>query len=147
MIWICRLASDPGHRSAQGRLPWYLLTNEPVSTTEEAWKGVMAYARRWQIEMAFRNLKSEMAIESLRVYEREARLKLLGLLTLAYAFLMQLMGKPDRKARDWLITFACPRTGEHLREVELPFTRLRIALSKLWLASPCWFVRRGAWRL
>src|SRR5579859_917570 len=35
------------------------------------------------------------------------------------------------------------RTGGRLREVELPFTRLRIALSKLWLAFPCWFVRRS----
>ena len=51
----------------------------------------MAYARRWQIEMAFRNLKSEWAIESVRVYDWEARLKLLGMLTLAYAFLMDLM--------------------------------------------------------
>jgi len=41
--------------------------------------------------MAFRNLKSEMAIQSLRVYDWESRLKLLGLLTLAYAFLMDLM--------------------------------------------------------
>lgn len=131
----------------QGSSPWYLLTNEPVNTPEEAWQVVMAYARRWQIEMAFRNLKSELAIESLRVYEWEARLKLLGLLTLAYAFLMQLMGHESRKARDWLMAYACPRTGKHLREVELPFSRLRLALSKLWLAYPCWFVRRSALRL
>lgn len=131
----------------KGSSPWYLLTNEPVNTPEEAWKVVMAYARRGPIEMAFRNLKSELAIESLRVYEWETRLKLLGLLTLAYAFLMELMGQEGRKARDWLMAYACPRTGKRLREVEIPFTRLRIALSKLWLAYPCWFVRRGALRL
>lgn len=131
----------------KGSSPWYLLTNEPVSTPEEAWKVVMAYARRWQIEMAFRNLKSELAIESLRVYEWESRLKLLGLLTLAYAFLMDLMGQPEKKARDWLLAYACPRTGKHLREVEIPFSRLRLALCKLWLAFPAWFVRRGALRL
>jgi hypothetical protein len=131
----------------KGGKPWYLLTNEPVQTAEDAWKVVLAYARRWQIEMAFRNLKSELAIQSLRVYDWEARLKLLGLLTLAYAFLMELMGEPRRTARDWLLAYACHRTGEHLRQVELPFTRLRIALSKLWLAYPCWFVRRGAVRL
>jgi len=75
----------------KGGQPWYLLTNKVVQTAEDAWKVVLAYARRWQVEMAFRNLKSEMAIQSLRVYDWESRLKLLGLLTLAYAFLMDLM--------------------------------------------------------
>ena len=131
----------------KGEQPWYLLTNEVVTTAEEAWKVVLAYARRWHIELAFRNLKSEMAIQSLRVYDWEARLKLLGMLTLAYAFLMELMRQEGRTARDWLIDYACHRTGEHLREVELPFTRLRIALAKLWLAYPCWFVRRAVLRL
>lgn len=131
----------------KGGPPWYLLTNEVVNTAEDAWKVVLAYARRWRIEMAFRNLKSELAIQSLRVYDWEGRLKLLGLLTLAYAFLMDLMGEEHRTARDWLIDYACHRSGEHLRQVEIPFTRLRLALSKLWLAYPCWFVRRAALRL
>jgi hypothetical protein len=77
----------------KGGKPWYLLTNEVVNTAEDAWKVVLAYARRWQIEMALRNLKSEMAIQSLRVYDWEPRLKLLGLLTLAYAFLMDSRAK------------------------------------------------------
>ena len=74
---------------------------------------------------------------------RSDRLKLLGLVTLASAFLMEMMDKEKKKARDWLIAYACRRRGTHLREVELPFSRLRLALSRLWLASPCWFVRRG----
>ncbi len=131
----------------KGGTPWYLLTNEPVNTAEDAWRVVMAYARRWQIEMTFRNLKSDLAIQSLRVYDWEGRLKLLGMLTLAYAFLMQLMREDTRAARDWLIDYACHRSGAHLRDVELPFTRLRIALSKLWLTFPCRFVRRAALRL
>ena len=127
--------------------PWYLLTNEIVETAADAWRVVMAYARRWQIEQTFRNLKSELAIQSLRVYDWEGRLKLLGMLTLAYAFLMDLMREEERAARDWLIDYACHRSGAHLREVELPFTRLRIALTKLWLTFPCRFVRRAALRL
>jgi len=118
-----------------------------VETAADAWKVVLAYARRWRIEMAFRNLKSDLAIQSLRVYEWEGRLKLLGMLALASAFLMDLMREEERTARDWLIDYACHRSGEHLRQVELPFTRLRLALAKLWLASPCWFVRRAALRL
>jgi len=131
----------------KGGTPWYLLTNEVVTTAADAWKVVMAYARRWHREMTFRTLKSELAIQSLRVYDWEGRLKLLGMLTLAYAFLMDLMGEEGRTARDWLIDYACHRSGAHLREVEIPFTRLRIALSKLWLTFPCGFVRRAALRL
>lgn len=127
--------------------PWYLLTNEDIKTAEDAWRVVLAYARRWHIEMTFRNLKSELAIQSLRVYDWEGRLKLLGTLTLAYALLMDLMREEERAARDWLLDYACHRSGVHLREVELPFTRLRIALAKLWLAYPCRFVRRAALRL
>jgi Transposase DDE domain len=118
-------------------------TNEKVENAEEAWNVVLAYARRWRVEVLFRNVKSELAIQSLRVYRWEDRLKLLGLVTLAYAFLMEMMGKEKKRARYFLIAYACRRTGTHLREVELPFSRLRLALSRLWLASPCWFVRPG----
>src|SRR5947208_10072914 len=37
-------------RSA-GRLPWYLLTNEALSSEDEAWRVVFAYVRRWNIEI------------------------------------------------------------------------------------------------
>jgi hypothetical protein len=127
----------------KGLEPIYVLTNEEVNTPEDAWKVVFAYMRRWRIEMSFRHLKSDMAIASLRVYAWEDRLKLLGLLTLAYAFLMAQMDQPMRKARDWLLHYACPRRGRRMREVEIPFGRVRLALSKLWLAFPCWFVRPG----
>jgi len=127
----------------KGAKPWYLVTNEKVESAEDAWKVVLAYARRWRVEVLFRNLKSELAIQSLRVYRWEDRLKRLRLVTLAYAFLMEMMGKDKKKARDWLIAYACHRSGTHLRAVELPFSRLRLALSRLWLAYPCWFVRRG----
>jgi len=121
-----------------------LLTNEEVETEEQAWKIVFAYARRWQVEMSFRSLKSELAIQSLRVYDWEVRLKLLGLLTLAYAFLMDLMRESMRAARDWLMDYACHRMGSHLQQVSVPFTRVRIALSKLWLQCPCCYVRRSS---
>jgi hypothetical protein len=44
----------------QGGTPCYLLTNEPVETEEQAWAVVLAYARRWQIELSWRNCKSEL---------------------------------------------------------------------------------------
>lgn len=51
----------------KGAKPWYLVTNEQVENAEDAWKVVLAYARRWRVEVLFRNLKSELAIQSLRV--------------------------------------------------------------------------------
>jgi hypothetical protein len=38
-------------RLGKGREPWYLLTADPISTLAQAWALVLAYARRWQIEM------------------------------------------------------------------------------------------------
>jgi hypothetical protein len=34
-----------------GKEPWYLLTSDVVRTADDAWAVVMAYARRWQIEI------------------------------------------------------------------------------------------------
>jgi len=59
----------------QGGTPWYLLTNEPVETEEQAWAVVLAYARRWQIELSWRNCKSELGMQSPRVWGWEERLK------------------------------------------------------------------------
>ena len=53
-------------RRGGGQHSWYLLTNEPITTKEEAWAIVFGYVRRWQIELAFRYNKSELAMESPR---------------------------------------------------------------------------------
>ena len=66
---------------------WYLITNEPVHSDADAWDIFFSYKRRWQIETAFRYGKSELALESPRVWSLETRLKLLGMVTLVYAFL------------------------------------------------------------
>ena len=74
-------------RRGGGHRPWYLVTTEPVATNDELWWVVMSYARRWQLEMVWRYGKSELAMESPRVWTWERRKKLLLLATLAYAFL------------------------------------------------------------
>jgi hypothetical protein len=43
---------------------------------EEAWQVFLAYARHWQIETAFRFFKSELALESSRLWLWHNRLKL-----------------------------------------------------------------------
>ena len=55
-LWL--VVSRPG----RGRTPWYLLTNEPVSTNDDAWRVVLAYARRWQVEMCYRACKTDLAM-------------------------------------------------------------------------------------
>jgi hypothetical protein len=33
-------------RPGKGRQPWYLITNEPVASVDDAWRIVFAYNRR-----------------------------------------------------------------------------------------------------
>jgi hypothetical protein len=123
-------------RLGGGREPWYLLTNDVVRTRAEIWDVVLAYARRWQIELAWRLNKNELAIESVRVEDWEVRLKLLLLATLAYAFLLHLLDPSFDALRAQLLRKWCHRTGTRYRQVAEPLYRLRSALSRLWQAAP-----------
>ena len=118
------------------RSPWYLLTTDSVSTQEQAWSVVFAYVRRWNIELTWKYEKSELAFQSPRVYEGEAREKLLLLATLAYAFLLTLLDARFRGLRLWLLRYYCHRTGRRCRRAKVPLTRLRCALSRLWQKHP-----------
>jgi hypothetical protein len=121
------VVSRPGY----GRKPWYLLTTEPISTPEHAWKIIFAYARRWQIEMSLRFTKSELAFESPRLHSWEARLKFLLIASLAFAFLLSLLPNFDTLFR--LLATFCHRTGKWSQDTLTPLYRLRLALSRLWL--------------
>ena len=122
--------------------PWYLLTSEPAHTPQLAWRVVLAYARRWQIEMSIRFHKSELAFESARVLHWQARHKLLLLASLAHAFLLShLPILPDSLA-SWCLLHFCPRTGKRSRDTPTPLYRLRIAFSRLWLSYPPPFLAR-----
>jgi len=114
--------------------PWYLLTSDPLRTREDAWGVVLAYGRRWQIECAWRYSKSELAMESPRVWTWERREKLLVMVTLLYAFLLSLLDAAFEALRRWLLLAWCHRTGKRSREVAAPLYRLRSALSRLWQA-------------
>lgn len=136
-LWL--VVSRPG----AGRPPWYLLTNEPIRSTEDAWRIVLAYARRWQIELLIRVEKSELALESARVYGWETWDKLLGLATLALAFLLSLLDVQWISLRDWLLVTWCHALGKkRSRGISAPLYRLRSALAHLWLAYPPPFLQR-----
>ncbi len=123
-------------RPGDGQEPWYLLTTEPVTSVDDAWGLVLTYARRWQIEMAFRFNKSELAMESPRLWTWERREKLLLVVTLCYAFLLSLLAGELETLRTWLLRHFCHRTGKRGRDAAAPLYRLRCALSRLWLAHP-----------
>ncbi len=120
----------------KGGLPWYLLTNEPITCPEEAWGIMFAYARRWQVEVMWRENKSELAFQSPRLWHWEPREKLLLLASLAYAFLLTLLAPLYDPLRRWLLRYYCHRTGRHCRQAHAPFARLRLALSRLWQGFP-----------
>lgn len=121
-------------RLGKGQEPWYLLTTQRVENSEVAWEVVFAYARRWQIEVAWRYSKSELAMESPRLWTWERREKLLLMATLVYAFLLSLLDPQLQELRDWLLRFWCHRTGKRSRQTTAPLYRLRSAISRLWQA-------------
>jgi hypothetical protein len=132
-LWL--VVARPGHHHE----PIYLVTSEPIRSVEEAWRVALAYGRRWQIECAWRYSKSELAMESPRVWTWERREKLLLMVTLIYAFLLSLLASEWEELRNWLLRAWCHRTGKRSREVAAPLYRLRSALSRLWqayLSSP-----------
>lgn len=119
-------------RRGAGQEPWYLLTTERIETVDDAWRIVLIYARRWQLETTWRYSKSELAMESPRLWTWERREKLLLLATLAYAFLLTLLALDCTLTRQWLLRFWCHRTGKRSRETPAPLYRIRSALSRLW---------------
>jgi hypothetical protein len=121
-------------RPGKGRKPWYLLTNEPITSVEDAWRMVLAYNRRWQVEMSIRYSKTELGFESPRLLAWERRAKLLALAALVQAFLFSLLDELLLPLRSWLLEHWCHRTGKRSRLTAAPLYRLRLAVSQLWLA-------------
>ncbi len=119
-------------RPGKGRKPWYLLTNEPVLSVQDAWRIVLAYNRRWQIETSIRFSKSELAFESPRLPAWDRRSKLMALAALVQAFLFSLLDDLFLPLRTWLLDHWCHRTGKRSRSTAAPLYRLRLALSQLW---------------
>jgi len=126
-------------RMGKGREPWYLLTNEPIASVLDAWRVVLAYARRWLIEITFRYSKSELAMESPRLWRWDNRHKLLPMVALVYAFLLSLLDLDSQNLCQWLLRHWCHRTVKRYREFAIPLCRLRSAISRLWLTHPLSF--------
>jgi hypothetical protein len=130
-LWL--VVARVGARATRRRRkePWRLLTTEPVTTPEQCWRIVEAYAARWAIEQQLRFGKSELGIESVRVRDWEPRHKLLGLVALAYAFLVDLLGDRTPVFLPALLRWA-HRTGRQANQAYRCLYRLREALANLW---------------
>lgn len=123
-------------RIGQGHEPWYLLTSERIESEQEAWEVVIAYTKRWEIETCWRFHKSELAIESVRLWSWQRREKLLLMVTLVYAFLLLYTHTTARFLLTWLLRYWCHRTGKRSWLCHTPLYRIRSAFSRLWLAHP-----------
>ena len=110
----------------------YFITNERVITESQAWDVFFTYKRRWQIELSFRYGKCELAMESPRLWDFENRLKLLGIVTLVYAFLLHLLNPSYKETVQAVLRLKCHRTGKRCKDVIAPLYRLRWAISRLW---------------
>jgi hypothetical protein len=55
-LWL--VVSRPG----SGRKPWYLLTNLPITSVDDAWHIVFIYARRWQVEIVLTQMTKTDAL-------------------------------------------------------------------------------------
>lgn len=120
----------------KGQPPWYLLTTETIHSVDDAWQVVYAYARRWQVEMAIRYTKTELAFESPRLIKWQHRKKLLLITTLVYAFLLSLLEPAMQELCKWLLRSFCHRTGKRSRNTRAPLYRLRLAISIFWREFP-----------
>lgn len=116
------------NKSFNHQPPMYLLTNCEVDSIGIAWEMFFSYIKRWDIEQTFRFNKSELGIQSIRLWDFENRKKMMMLVTLVFDFLLQFW-------RNWqciawgAINYWCPRTGNRLAEIHQPIYRLRAAFS------------------
>jgi hypothetical protein len=103
-----------------------------VKTEAQAWESFFAYRRRWPIETSFRYAKGEVALQCPRLWWLEARLKLLGMVVLVYAFWLSWLDALHHELVQALLRFTCQRTGKPCLNAQAPLYRLRWALSRLW---------------
>ena len=115
--------------------PMYIITSLPIENAKDAWEVMFSYMHRWEAEQGFRFLKSEMALESPRLWFWDNRLKLMAIVTLVYDFLLRTL----TNWKSWINGFFrnwCHRTGKRYRDARIPLYRLRMAiancLSVLW---------------
>lgn len=100
-LWLVR-TWEPEPRPGEEPLEWYLLTNEQVTTLEDAARVVGWYERRWIIEEYHKALKTGCGIETLQFTtpgRMEPAIAVLSVVALTLLKLRDLARRPDAKDR------------------------------------------------
>ena len=108
--------------------PLYLITSLSISNAGQAWEVMFSYMHRWEAEQGFRFLKSELGLESPRLWFWDNRMKLMAIVTLVYDFLLRMISNWTNWVQPFLRHW-CHRTGERYRVASIPLYRLRMAIS------------------
>jgi hypothetical protein len=117
-------------KNRQGQQPMYLLTNLVIDSIGLAWEIFQSYIQRWDVEQAFRFIKSDLGIHTIRLHDFQNRLKFMAFVMLVYEFLLQLWRNWKTMALIFINTW-CPRTDKRLMNNRLPLYRFRDALAKI----------------
>lgn len=100
-MWVVRVWEvDPP--VGEERLEWFLLTNEPVTTFEGAYRLVGWYECRWIIEEYHKGMKTGCKIESPQFNEEDAlqpTIALISIVTLTLLAMRDASRRPDAKKR------------------------------------------------
>ena len=108
--------------------PVYLLTSLHVKDRRMAWEICFSYMHRWEIEQSFRFIKSELGIESARLWFFENRLKLMGIVSLVYDFILRMLRGFWDSCKAILARW-CHRTGSRYQLTSIPAYRIRAAFA------------------
>jgi len=100
-VWVIRVW-EVNPPKGQERLEWFLITNEPVRSLEDAYRVVGWYECRWIIEEYHKGMKTGCKIESPQ-FTAEERLQptiaLLSIVTLTLLAMRDASRRPDAKKR------------------------------------------------
>jgi hypothetical protein len=100
-LWVIRVW-EPNPPRGQERLEWFLLTNQPVATFDQACRVIQWYECRWIVEEYHKALKTGCGIENPQ-FETEERLQpaiaLLSVIALTLLSLRDASRRPDAKTR------------------------------------------------
>jgi hypothetical protein len=140
VIYVKEEHPPGGHRPVE----WFLITNEPVNTVEEAYMYVGYYMQRWKIERFHYVLKSGCAIEKLqeRNMDRTVALILMYSIIAVMILNMTYMGrlKPDAPCSvllgpdEWKLLYCIANKTK--KEPKKPYTMKEAAEYLGWLGGP-----------